>query len=278
MKKSVLLFIIISYFINSCCDCSINPVNNPQFECLIRESTITEFNAELVKVDTVLKPGSYYSIHNFVFPENKYLTGTLVNDERFAKTGEIIVEVMPFTNNRDYRLAILDNNPINSNMIGDILVDTVYANNTLADLKFKGDLMRLDSNFLFDDAELFCEYIKINMSIIAQSENLLRKYGEGIAGSKVPKIFLNTDIKILNSNNENVTSKPNVPMPDNVDIGNLLNSVNSKNISIVVKPGDIFLYKSFSGDYFIILVTNIGRGLLSPNKGRVSIMFNSVDL
>jgi hypothetical protein len=75
-----------------------------------------------------------------------------------------------------------------------------------------------------------------------------------------------------------VTSKPNVPMPDNVDIGNLLNSVNSKNISIVVKPGDIFLYKSFSGDYFIILVTNIGRGLLSPNKGRVSIMFNSVDL
>ncbi len=277
MKKIIYIFLILSaYILNSCCDCSVNPVSNPAFDCLIRESTITEFNAELVKVDTVLNPGPYYSIHNFVFPENKYLTGTLVNDERFALTGEVIVAQQSYSDGKPYKIAILDNNPINSNMIGDMLVDTVYSADTTADLKFKGELTRLDSSFLFDDAELFCDYIKFNETFIKDNVPNLSEYGRNVRGSGVPKTFSNSDIRILNSDNENVTGQAGVPAPSNENIADLLLKVNSENVVIRVKLGDIFLYKSIAGDLFVVLVSDIGNGVLAPNKGRVTIMFQKI--
>jgi hypothetical protein len=278
MKKILFsILIITSYIINSCCDCNTNPVNNPVAECSVRETTITEFNADLIKVDTILKPGPYYSVHSFLFPNNKYLTGTLVNDERFARTGEVLVATRTFSNASSYKLAILDNNPINSNMIGDILVDTVYAKDTTAELKFKGELTRLDSAFLSDDAELFCEYIKFNKNFITNSITNLSKFGKNVRNSRVPKIFTNSDLKILNANSENVTGQTGTPTPTNEDINGLLTIVNSENVVILVKPGEIFLYKTASGGLYVVLVTNISNGILQPNKGRVSIMFNRIN-
>ncbi len=279
MKKiffSILILII--YLLNSCCDCNVNPVNNPIANCLIREANITEFNADLIKInDTLYKPSSYYSVHSFLFPQDKNLSGTLVNDERFARTGEIVVATQTMSNNSSYKIAILDNNPINSLMIGDILVDTVFSINSTANLKFTGQLARLDSNFIYDDAQLFCDYINFNQNYILNQISNLSLYGENLLNSSVAKTFTSNDIRILNELNENVTGKTGVPQPINTDINKLLNSVNSNNISVNVKAGDVYLYRTIYKNLFVVLITNISNGSLPPNKGKVSIMFNRIN-
>lgn len=277
MKKIYVLIIVSAVLLNSCCDCSVEPVNNPQFDCLIRESTITNFNAELIEVGDEIKPGQYYSIHNFVFPDNKYFTGTLVNDERFAKTGEIVVSQMKYSNNQPFSVAILDNAPINSAMIGDLMILDVNVADTTADLKFKGELVPISQDFLNDDASLLCDYIKFNTDLINTEKANLSLYGSSLANSFSPKTYSITDISVLNSENENVTGTAGTPAPSLDDINKLLEKVNSENIAIRVRPGEIYLYKSISGDYFIVLITDISLGILPPQKGRVSIMFNNVN-
>lgn len=277
MKKIFILATFSLILLNACCDCSIEPISNPEFECLIREATITNFDAEMTDSVGEFKPGPYYSIHNFLFPDNKYLTGTLVNDERFAKTGEIVVAQLDFSNNLPYKSAILDNAPINSAMIGDLLVIDVNISDTTADLKFKGELTQITNDFLFDDASLFCDYIKFNSEIIKEERQNLSLFGNKLQSSFSPKVYAQNNVSVLNSSNENVTGQADVPAVPQDDIIKLLDLVNAENIAIRVHPGDMFLYKSIAGKYFVILITDISLGILPPQKGRVSIMFNNVD-
>lgn len=277
MKKVYTLILLSAVMFHSCCDCSIEPVSNPDFECLVRETTITKFNAEMTDSAGIFKPDPYYSIHNFLFPDNKYLTGTLVNDERFAKTGEIVVSQLDFSDSQPYKAAILDNAPINSAMIGDLLVLDVNITDTTADLKFKGELGQITNDFLFDDASLFCDYIKFNKDTINAMRQNLSLYGSELQTSFSPKVYLENDISILNDANENVTGLANTPSALQIDITKLLNQVNSENLAVRVHPGDIFLYKSISGKYFVLLITDISLGILPPQKGRVSIMFNNIN-
>ncbi len=276
MKKIfITLFISITIILDSCCDCSVNPVNT-EFDCMIREATITEFNAQLVLVDSVYKPGTNFSSHNFLFPDNQYYSGTLINDERFSKTGEVMVSSIDYSDGTPFKAAILDNKPINLNLIGDIMVDQVLVADTSANLKFKGELTRIERGFFSDNAELFCQYIESSKDLINNNISDLSKYGKNIAGAFNPKVYNNNDIKVLNNLNENVTGNQGIIPPSNSDITKLLNLVNSENIAINVRPGDIFIYKSYNGNYFVVLISNINFGILPPNKGRVSIMFNKI--
>lgn len=277
MKKlNILLLILSAYLINSCCDCSVSPLNNADFECLVREATVTRFNAELIRVDDEFKPGTEYSVHNFVFPTSKHLSGTLVNDERFAKAGEIMVAGINFSDNKAFRLAILDNAPINANMMGDMFVYEVNPADTTALLKFKGELAYITNDFLSDDASLFCDYIDFNKDFITDTYSNIQKYGKGTVNSVSPKVYNQSDVSIINSKDENVTGQQNTPNPIQQDVNRLLNLVNNDNIAIRVKPGDMYLYKSIAGDFFVVLVSDIRSGILPPQKGRVSIMFNKI--
>ena len=277
MKKIYLLVILSAYLLNSCCDCSVSPISNPEFECLVREATVTQFNAELVNVDGELTPGTNYAIHNFVFPNSKYLSGTLVNDERFAKTGESIVSYLNYSNKQPYKIAILDNSPLNSTMIGDLLVLDVNTIDTTAELKVKGELALIDNGFLTDNAALFCTYIEASSDFIVNARTNLSLYGRNLQNSFVPRTYNQTNISILNKQNENVTGQQGVPAPVTADVTKLLELVNSNNVAIRVRAGDVYLYKSIAGDYFVILISDINTGILPPQKGRVSIMFNKVN-
>ena len=277
MKKIYLLVILSTYLLNSCCDCSVSPISNPEFECLVREATVTQFNAELINVDGELTPGTNYAIHNFVFPNSKYLSGTLVNDERFAKTGESIVSYLNYSNKQPYKIAILDNSPLNSTMIGDLLVLDVNTIDTTAELKLKGELALIDNGFLTDNASLFCAYIEASSDFIADARTNLSLYGRNLQNSFVPRTYNQNNISILNKQNENVTGQQGVPAPVQADVTKLLELVNSNNVAIRVRAGDVYLYKSIAGDYFIILISDINTGILPPQKGRVSIMFNKVN-
>ncbi|MBX3044306.1 MAG: hypothetical protein KIT33_11600 [Candidatus Kapabacteria bacterium] len=277
IKLFYIIVFITAYFLNSCCDCGVEPVNNPQFDCLVREATITEFNAELIRIDDEFKPGPSYSVHNFVFPAGNNLTGTFVNDERFALTGEIVVSSLNYSNNQAFKIAIFDNSPINSAMMGDILIMDVNMIDTTADLKFKGNLARITDDFLTDNANLFCDYIDFNRDLIISSIDNLSQYGRGIQGSFVPRNYTQNDISILNNLNENVTGQQGVPAAPQADINMLLDRVNNQNVAIRVSAGDMFVYRSQSGDYFVVLISDINTGTLPPQKGRVSIMFNRVN-
>lgn len=278
--KAVKIFSLFAlFFLISCDDCPIKD-KPPVFLCEVREATITEFNPMLIQdltiVDSVVyKPDPKYSVHTFEFPIDQTSSGSLPNDERFKEQGFIALATIPSSNN-NYSVALVDFTPLNSNMIGDILVDSVFIhptdpNQNKAFLMFYGYLARFPRNFTSDNSQEFCNYLgtytndELNNIRIDASQ-----YGERLpnAGAKIYDI--NSRFVAINESgqfdfNRTITLE---------DKQALLKDFKGKSIEVVVSPGEVYFYRARNGRQFAVVISDIKTGTFPPNKNRVTIMFN----
>ena len=294
--KILVLFLTLGYIGQSCCNCPLQPVNNNKsIQCNVRETTVTQFNPNLIKVnDTTYVPIPEYSIHSFQFPGDNNSSGSTPNDSRFSATNDkVVISKIPFSDGRNYWLAILDNKPQNANLIGDVLIDSIFydpaPSNRFALLRFAGYLVKLNSGpfnipaFGSDDADDFCKKIRdtisnisINITKRMQDSAKNHQYGDGVPGAVKISDYANAIPVVLDASG-NVVPSP-TPPPSQADIDKLKNSVSQiKAIDIQVKIGDMFFYTAKNGKSFIITIVDIVQGTLVPNKKRITMMFNPVD-
>jgi hypothetical protein len=277
LKISLLLAIIV--LIQACADCPVT--QSPQNECNVRDATITLFNPRLIKLnDTTLVPVPEYSIQTFQFPGDNSSSGSLPNDERFEKAQQIVVARQSFKgpNNEDLFAVIYDVYPLNSEIAGDIMVDSVTidessATGSTAWLRFYGTLGRFPKDFNSEDANAFCEtYLK---SFTSSDLDNIRKnssqYGKSLPNSRM-QTYSAVDIVVLDSKDKPVTG---VTVPADVQV-KLLSSVSSTAVDIIVRPGEVYLYKARNGSEFAVVIADIRRGTFPPYIKRVSIKFSKI--
>lgn len=278
--KNYFVISLLLILVTACCDCPLEPNDAPEYNCLVREGTITKFNPglqEVTKGDSTYKvPVPEYSIHTFLFPSNDNSSGSLPNDDRFADSERILITSVPFENNVPFYAAILDVYPNNPDLKGDILLVEANPESLTADLRFYGRLARLPKDLNSDDASLFCEYIESNADDITSAKARASKYGMGIPGAKFYTYNSNA-IEVLNELGEIVTGQPGVPSPAGAVISALFNNIGQGAIDVTVEPGDVFYYRAANGKSFLMVITDISRGILPPLKKRLTFMFSPLD-
>lgn len=269
---------LIILLINSCCDCPLQETM-VNIKCFVREASITDFDPTRVlnPTDNTYVPSQTYSIHSFLFPTDLKSSGSLPNDERFRTFNFLSIIKVPFSDKRPYYLTIVDNIPLNSDQNGDILVDSVYIDNTnflnnFAFLRIKGAIERLNQKFFNDGALAFCDFVAQNETEIKQKAMDLKLYGLGVAGSTQLRNYTANDIKIFNAANQEVTNI----IPPSEDVTTLLNIFNKDGIDLRVQMGDAFIYQAVNKRKFVFAIVNISQGQLAPFKKRITIMFTQV--
>lgn len=281
-----LLLLVISFavlMLVQSCECPLQE-SNVYSTCKVREVTITKFNPNgtLQQISNpdgttslVFVPESTYSIHTFLFPFDQSLSGALVNDERFANNSVITIIKVPFSDGRPYYLAILDNYPQNNNINGDILLYNVADDFSYAEIRVAGELTRINLNFNSENSTDFCEMVNnlIRDTVAMRGlKSSLSKYGENLPN----RIVLNynpSDIAVLDTGNKVVLG---ITPPQN-DVDYILRQTLNQSINVVVRVGEVYLYKARNGKLFIFAVTDIRQGTLSPFKRRLTIMFSEVN-
>lgn len=281
--KVLLIFALYSSFIilNSC-ECPLQETDIYQ-KCQVREATITRFSptGSLVQVTNpdgtkqiVFQPDSLYSIHTFLFPFDKNLSGALVNDERFSKSSSIPIVKRPFSDKRPYFLAIFDNYPPNNDLNGDILLYSVADNFQSAEIRVAGDIVLTALTFNSENSQEFCELVDNLTKDTARIRSLkssLSQFGINLLNSRVID-YNQSNLVVLDTGNQVVTG---VTPPQN-DIDEALKLVKNRAVNITVKLGEVYLYRAINGKYFIFAITDIREGTLSPYKRRLTIMFSEI--
>lgn len=280
-KLYIYLFLFGIFFVSSCSDCPIAE-QPPVFVCNVREGTITEFNPRLIKweisPDSIYyEPVSKYSIHSFEFPMNSSSSGNLPNDERYENTEKIpITAPIPFSNGDDYYAALVDYYPLNSTMIGDVMVVYSYIDggnpfNSSAELKFYGSLSRFPDDFFSENSDEFCEYISSyseeELSEIRVNAN---RYGAYLPNSR--EITYDADSFYVAVNENGVINEFKAVSQE--DKRTLQEEANGKSILVRVKIGEVYFYRARNGGQFVFVVADIRPGTQPPNKNRVTLMFN----
>ncbi|MCX7880110.1 MAG: hypothetical protein N2517_05570 [Ignavibacteria bacterium] len=288
MEKLVRIIFILSLGILSIltfqnCDCPLQETYTFS-NCQVREATITKFNPNgTVREETkpdgtteiIFIPDSTYSIHTFQFPFDQRSSGSLVNDDRFAKSSAIPIFKIPFTNNAPYFLAILDNYPKNDEIVGDILVSEIANDFSYADIRVRGEIVRLNENFNSENSQQFCEFVNNlarDTARIRQLKSNLSKFGLGLPFSFVIN-FTQGNIVVLDLNNKVVSGVT----PLTQDINKLLDLTRNQAINLRVRVSEVFLYRAVNGKYFLFAVTDIRQGTLDPYKRRFTIMFSEIN-
>lgn len=277
---NITLFISLLLLFGSCCDCPLEPNQNPIYDCLVREASITVFEPGLVVDNTTdpptITPVPEYSIHTFQFPNDDNSSGLLTNDDRFADQENIVIASVPYSNGEPYSVAILDDLPLNISIRGDILVVSTDPVGSTAQLRFAGRLARLPQTFNSENADQFCSYIDNNTNVISDAADNASLYGAADPLASIND-FSAASIEIINANGEVVTGEAGVPAPLLEDINQLRNITGGSGIDIQVEPGDAFYYEARNGKSFVVIVVDVFEGILSPFKRRVTIMFNPLD-
>lgn len=289
---NILILIIITIIFNSCNECPL--IEAPAYYlCETRIVTIERFNPNYTvspgptPEEPIINLDPDYNIGMFEFPVNNQSSGNFPNDFRFKNNAKIPVVSLPFEiNNVKYYLAIQDNYPTNSELIGDILVTDVnlVPNDVSAQVRVSGSIARINRNFVTEDAQVFCDYVKNNTQTFEDEFKNMNK--ENIFGSNFPlgDLFVsnynNSQVLILNDKLELVGNygAPDVPIP----FVNIINSFNllkatSNSYNLRVRTGDMFVYISKNGKRFVFLIAEIRASTIPPLRRRMSIMFFNVD-
>lgn len=280
--KTSLIFILSFHLIINSCECPLQETDVYQ-KCQVREATITKFSptGRLVQITNpdgtqqiVFQPDSLYSIHTFLFPFDKNLSGALVNDERFSKSSSIPIIKIPFSDKRPYYLAIFDNYPPNNDLNGDILLYSVADNFQSAEIRVAGDLMLTNLSFNSEDSQQFCELVDNLTKDTARIRSLkgnLSQFGRDLQNSRIIDYNI-ANIVVLDTGNKVVAGIN--PLQSDVDYA--LNLVKNRAVNIIVQIGQVYLYRAKNGKYFIFAITDIREGTLSPYKRRLTIMFSEI--
>ncbi len=267
------------------CECPLKEANLYS-NCKVREATITKFNPNgtIQQVsnpdgtyDLVFVPDSLYSIHTFLFPFEANLSGSLVNDERFAKSSTIPIVKIPFSDGRPYYISIFDNYPQNNDMNGDILLYYVADDFSYAEIRVAGELVRINQNFNSENSSDFCDFINNftrDTAEIARLKSDLKKFGLNARNTdSYAQNYTSGNIVVLDVNNNIVANIT----PLQTDIDQALQKTTNKSVNVRVSIGQVYLYRARNGKYFIFAITDIRQGTLSPFKRRLTIMFSEVN-
>jgi len=284
MKK--INYYIASVFISivllsACSDCPISE-QPPVFVCNVREGTISEFNPRLIQweitPDSVyLEPVPRYSIHTFEFPINNSSSGNLPNDERYETSEKIaITDPIPFSNGDNYYAALVDYYPLNSTMIGDVMVVYSYIDggnplNSSAELKFYGSLARFPNDFFSENSDEFCDFIsaysEAELDDIRASSN---RFGAYLPNAR--EITYDADSNFVAVDENGVINEFKAITQE--DKKTLQDKANGQSILVRVKIGEVYFYRARNGGQFVFVVADIRPGTQPPNKNRVTLMFN----
>ncbi|ROL58156.1 hypothetical protein D9V84_00025 [Bacteroidetes/Chlorobi group bacterium Naka2016] len=275
------LFLAFLLLIQSC-DCPLQEAN-VYSECQVREATITKFNPNgtLQQVTNpdgtstlVFVPDSLYSIHTFLFPFNKDMSGSLVNDERFAKSSTIPIVKIPFSDSRPYYLAIFDNYPQNNDLNGDILLYDVANDLSSAAIRVAGEIVRINQTFNSENSTEFCDVVNRltrDTALIRNLKSRLSQFGRNLPNAVVIN-YNQGNIVVLDTGNNIVVGVT----PTQNDINYVLEITANKSVNLIVRVGEMYLYRARNGKYFIFAVTDIREGTLPPFKRRLTIMFSEI--
>ena len=284
MKMFKILFfsgVIFFVFLQSCGDCPVKD-QPPSFYCSVREGTISEFNPRLVKriisPDSIYyEPVQRYSIHTFLFPSNNNSSGELTNDERYEETEKIpILDPIPFSNGQDYYAALVDYYPLNSTMIGDVMVlnvslDALNPLNSTAELKIYGYISRFPHDFFSENSDEFCAYISsYSEDELDELRIQANKYGADLPNARAIEYNADSNYVALDASG-NVVDFVSVPQDDKAT---LQEQTIGNSVLIKVKIGQVYFYKARNGGQFVFVVSDIRAGTQLPHKRRVTLMFN----
>lgn len=294
MKINLFLILVTAAIINSCSDCSLEPLT--QLSCAPREATVTQFNANVTQItvkdskgndSTYLEPVAEFSIHSYMFPGNDATSGSTPNDFRFSNKSSIFYGTVPFVfNNVTYFAQYEQSLPFNNDINGDFLVvsEDLTSNPRSAKIRFNGFVKNIvaevGNNFMKDNSKDFCSDIINKMNndptIIENIRKLKTNYGLGT----VPQLNLTkADYKVYDIDG-NVITDPAViaAMPD-AQVQGQIKGLNLKfAYDSDVQLGQIYYFQSLiTGREFIFAITNIDNGLLAPFKNRLTIMFTALD-
>lgn len=276
------LFLVFSLLFQSC-ECPLQELNTYS-NCQVREATITKFNpgGTLQNVTNpdgtsslVFLPDSLYSIHTFLFPFDRNMSGALLNDERFAKSSTIPIVKIPFSDKRPYYLAIVDNYPQNNMLNGDILLFDVANDFSFAQIRVAGEIAQINLTFNSENSERFCNLVNTLTRDTAEMRRLkssLSLYGRDLP-NKIELNYNRGDVIVLDTGNNPVVGVD----PPQKDIDYILELTQKRSINIIVRIGEVYLYRARNGKYFIFAITDIRQGTLTPFKRRLTIMFSEVN-
>ncbi len=249
-------------------------------EPLIREATLAEFNTIVTGPTKV--PDAKFNISTYKFPSNMNSSGSLPNDYKYQDgPWEFVEENFPLP---DYTTVYTFNEPPNSLLVGDILVDSIYidnlnAQNSTVSLRFKGKFARMTDNILTDQADTFAKWIKDfrdqnNADVVCRQLSVQAKpFGD---------ISLGSLFSIVATNPKGTPQTYTYPTnwPTATQIGRFLPpfkrviSDDLGSYSAQFKLGDIFYYEAENGVKFFVLVSNIRQGVLPPQLERVTFKFS----
>ncbi len=294
MKKIYLLLLTAIVIIGfQSCSCPVEETD-PVFLCETRIVTMERFNPNFtVTIDPIngekitdLDPT--YNISMFQFPDNSSSSGSSPNDSRFEGSKQLVISKEAFSyNGENYFAAIMDGYPSNELLAGDILIADVdlSVSGPAADFRIYGYIDMIDQNYANEDAQAFCDYVKLNMNDIISSANSLRenngdnlyKWGENQTGA-TKSSYNNSSIVILDRNMNLLGSLGDIgmPVPDE-SVLNKLKSSSEGYVNLRVVPGNVYTYLAKNGKRFVFFVSEIRAASISPFRQRVSMMFYPLD-
>jgi hypothetical protein len=281
-RTIIFLFIAAIALLQSCKECPLEE-SKPVNTCHVLEASITQFNSGLA-VDTAKTtsgsdtiyyiPVPTYYIQTFSFPDNYGSPSYFLDDTRFANSEKIPIISAPFTENGiNYLAGLYDDTPLNSDMVGDLLVDSVFLAPSFIDniayIRVHGLLSRINTPvFLSESAQDFCNFINNNTFEINNAAQRVSEYGKEIGTGSAYSVF--SEFASINPKGS-IDSTVNVP----TDIRSALaQQANQQAFTVAVKPGELYYYVARSGKSYVFVVTNIDNGNLPPNKKFMTIMFN----
>ncbi len=292
MKKYILIsiFILSVLVFQSCTDCPVSE-QDPVYLCETRIVTIEKFNPNYTIIpgtngspDSVVLDADY-NIAIYQFPINSGSSGSFPNDNRFKDNKQIPIATVPFAeNNVVYYANLMDTYPTNEDLNGDILVKDVdlLASEPNAMLRFAGSIALFDQNYLDEDAQAFCDYVKGNSaSINSAFDNFTddNKYGKNQNGAVVTNYDLNPVI-VSDKNGKIIgtSGQPNVPLVGSGPESELRTLANKKSsVDLRVIPGNVYVYLAKNGKRFVFFITELRESNITPFRKRVTIMLYPLD-
>lgn len=333
MKKNIIFLSIIltSIIINSCCECLEEGEETKPF-CSPREATVTKFDPTLIQTvlqdengndSIVYYPTDAYNIHAFEFPISKSSSGSLpIDNQRYSSEAgrdrvAIAQSALPTNifNTYPVYLAVLNDLPANSDIIGDFIisdVDLTDPNNPSAYIRFKGWLEFVQDNELSESSQDFCDFYETNFEKDNYDDDL-KQYGEGVvdnSGTSRSVISNNSnivslidgrgniliedinnpqtrltggnynmnEIQLWNAIQQLLTNNGINDITTTEDYNSMLDRADEKRIiDVEVRIGDYFYYQSIKGKKYLIQIQNISERINNGIKHRVSFMFTDTN-
>lgn len=292
MKNKIYIVLIILSFLHltSCNECPLQEFA-PIPMCETGIVTLERFNPNFSIIpgpnpdEQRVVLDSDYSISVFEFSSNRSSTGSLPNDNRFKDRMQIPIASFPFVyQSKNYFANIMDTYPTNLDLAGDILVRDINANANppFALLRIYGSISFYTQNFLTENAQQFCDFVK-NDSV--RIRRIFNDFTEGNRfGRNQPQAVIsnynNYPIIVTDENSKIIgtVGSPNVPVPSNSVI-DLLRAIvgNINSIDLRVQPGEMYAYIARNGRRFIILITEIRQTNITPFRKRITLMLNPLD-